>query len=463
MSTLFYSSTIKTSKTLQFGISKGCVKLAHFYFNCHINKRKFIKPLPTIECPDQISTLVDQSSIRKPKLKEFVMKISPFVLLVFLVSCSKKIDVVVKKADVPSVKSGVAITQQKPDSCNFGIQVFNKARRAPLAEAYSFKKKPRTIPLMPPHATILLDFGGQVVSNTVWNKNGDINATPANLTLNEIDRILQRVQEDFSPFDVLVTTDEDVYNATDPYKRMRVIITESWDWFGVVGGTSYNNSFVWGNNTPCFVFSTLLSYNEKYIAEAISHETGHTLGLLHQAVYDSSCNFISEYNMGTGDGVTGWAPIMGIGYYKNVTTWHKGPTVLGCNEIQDDVAIIASVLGMKPDENMAMTKSAQFNAPTTGVINSSNDTDYYFIDLKQPTTIIAQPDCLGRGEGANLNLKLSVYDKKGVLIKTVNDLSTLSATITLNKDKYYIGVETQASQNQTRYGMLGTYTLSMTQ
>ncbi|MGZ3837754.1 MAG: hypothetical protein ACXVMS_04860 [Flavisolibacter sp.] len=392
------------------------------------------------------------------------MKFSPIVLLALLVSCTKSKDVpATKKTIAPATEAVSVINPQKPESCDFGLQVFNKTRRAVTADSYSFKKKPRNIPLSTPHATILLDFDGQVVSHTMWNTNGDINATPANLTVSEVDRILQRVEEDFSPFDVTVTTDEDVYNATDPFKRMRVIITENWDWFGVVGGTAFNNSFTWGNNTPCFIFSTLLGYNEKYIAEAISHETGHTLGLLHQAVYDSSCNFISEYNQGVGDGISGWAPIMGIGYYKNVTTWHKGPTVLGCNVIQDDVAILSGVLGLKPDENMAMSKSAQFSSSTVGIINNSNDTDYYFLDVKQPTTVLAQPDCLGNGEGANLNLKISVYDKKGVLVEAVNDPASLSARVTLPKDQYYIGVETQASQNQTRYGMLGKYTLSVAQ
>ena len=183
------------------------------------------------------------------------MKISPIVLLAFLVACTKNMD-------APSPETKAAADQQKPEACNFGIQVFNKARRAAAHESYNEKKKPRGGgPVTTPNATLLLDFDGQVVSNTPWNTKGSIDAAAANLKATEIDRILQRVSEDFSPFDVTVTTDEAIYNNTNSFKRMRVVITESWEWFGVVGGTAFDNSFTWGNNTPCFIFSTLLGYN----------------------------------------------------------------------------------------------------------------------------------------------------------------------------------------------------------
>jgi hypothetical protein len=259
---------------------------------------------------------------------------------------------------------------------------------------------------------------------------------------------------------VVVTTDEDLYRATKPDKRIRVIITENWEWFGVVGGTAFNNSFTWGNGTPCFIFSTLLGYNEKFVAEAISHEVGHTLGLLHQSAYDH-CTFISEYNEGFGQGVTSWAPIMGIGYYKNVTTWHKGPTVEGCNTIQDDVAVITSVLDKKDDDNAEMNKSQRFNEIAAGIMNTSSDIDYYYIDVKETGTLRAEPSCLGDGEGANMSLKLILFDKKGEIMRSVTGTSTLSASIVLDPDKYFIGVETEANENQSRYGMLGTYTLRL--
>lgn len=381
------------------------------------------------------------------------MKISPIVLLAFLVACTKDMD-------VPSPEKTVA-RQQKPEACSFGILDFNKARRAATHESSGEKRKPRGGPVKTPNATILLDFDGQVVSNTLWNTEGPVTAAPANLKATEIERIIERVSEDFSPFDVTITTDEAVYNNTNTFRRMRVVITESWEWFGVVGGTAFDNSFTWGDNTPCFIFSTLLGYNEKFIAEAISHEVGHTLGLMHQAAYDEACQFLSEFNLGFGQGVTGWAPIMGIGYYQNVTTWHKGPTIFGCNSIQDDVAVIAAILGLQPDDNAEMERSEKFSKSAEGMINNKDDIDYFFLDIKQPTTVIVQPRCLENEEGANLNLKMNLYDKHGVFLRSIDTPSTLSVSTTLDKNKYYVGVETEASENQSRYGMLGRYVVKV--
>lgn len=349
---------------------------------------------------------------------------------------------------------------QQPEICKFGLQVYNQAKRAASPDTYSFKRNPNAgKPAAIPNATIYLDFDGEVVSNTAWNAKGTIYAAAANLSVTEVERIVKRVSEDFSPFDVVVTTDETIYQATNPYKRTRVIVTETWEWFGVVGGTAFNNSFTWGNNTPVFIFSTLLNYNEKFIAEAISHEVGHTLGLLHQADYDPAGTLLSEYNMGCGDGITSWAPIMGIGYYQNVTTWHKGPTVLGYNNIQDDVAIISNIIGLKTDRNREMDKSEEFASGQQGLISDKNDIDYYFIHVKQPTTITAEPFCLAGGEGSNLNLKMKIYDKKGMLLKTIKTSSVLSVSTTLEKEKYFVSIESDPVHSVSRYGLLGNYTL----
>jgi hypothetical protein len=103
---------------------------------------------------------------------------------------------------------------------------------------------------------------------------------------------------------------------------------------------AFTNSFTWGDNTPCFVFTALHNYNLKNISEAASHEIGHTLGLSHQSAYDAVCNKTAEYNAGNGTGEIGWAPIMGVAYYRNVTLWHHGSSPWGCTYLQDDLGII---------------------------------------------------------------------------------------------------------------------------
>jgi hypothetical protein len=376
-----------------------------------------------------------------------------------LAACTKNNDQVSSVLKTPADK--------KPEACSFGLTTFNQTKRAPSTHdeyvgATKRKKDGEAqAPAGPPNATIFLDFDGQTVNGTLWNTNGGLACAPANLNSAEVDRILKRVGEDFAPFNVTITTDESVFNATNPHKRMRVVVTESWEWYGLVGGIAYYNSFTWGNNTPCFVFSTLLGYNEKYIAEAISHEVGHTIGLQHQASFTNTCNFISEYNLGAGEGQLGWAPIMGIGYYRNVTTWNKGAVSSGCGAVQDDVAMISGILGLKADVNTGFSKAVEVEQSVTGVINTQNDIDYYYVDLKNPAKITLDPHCLGDGVGANMNLRMNIYDKQGNLLRTVDNTASLNVEALMGRGKYYIGVETIENAYQNRYGMLGNYTLAL--
>jgi len=372
------------------------------------------------------------------------------LLLVFLAACTKK------SVSLSENESG---NDKKIEVCNFGLNSFNKLKRpvseTPYVEMRSPHKDP---PQNTAEATILLDFGGEKVSNTVWNSNGDILCAPANLQAAEIEKIISRVSEDFSPFNVAITIDESVYNNTNPDKRMRIIITESWEWFGIAGGIAYPGSFSWANNTPAFVFSTLLFYNEKFIAEAISHEAGHTLGLNHQRAFTSDCSLLSEYHSGMGIGVTGWAPIMGNSYYHNVTTWHKGPTT-SCGNMQDDVAIITAVLGMKPDEPEKLNKAPDLVESSEGIINNRTDEDFFSVHLKKPGIIEAAPHCLGDGVGANVHLKMNVYGANGQLISSSSNPSQLSVVRQLPAGKYYVGVQNIGAD--MNYGMLGRYSLKL--
>src|SRR5688500_18431280 len=179
-------------------------------------------------------------------------------------------------------------------------------------------------------AVLFLDFDGHTVVGTSWNYNGPIVCSPSGLDNTNITTVFNRVAEDYRPFNVNVTTDSTKYLAAPANRRMRVILTTSSSWYGSAGGVAFVGSFNWSDDTPCFVFSALLNYNVKNISEATSHEAGHTLNLYHQSTYDANCNYISDYNYGVGTGEIGWAPIMGVGYYRNFTLWNSGPNSFGC-------------------------------------------------------------------------------------------------------------------------------------
>jgi hypothetical protein len=363
-------------------------------------------------------------------------------------------------------------SQNKPESCLFGQSDFNLSKRAALNEEVLAKGKPiggggtgstgggGTVSTGT--SVLLIDFDGHNVSGTSWNWNGDFSVAPANLSYAAMTTIVDRVANDFSPFNVIVTTDESVFNSVAASKRMRVVLTESWEWFGQAGGTSFVGSFGQTNNTPCFVFTSLLNYNEKAIGEATSHELGHTMGLEHQATY-SGTTLTSQYNYGTGSGETGWAPIMGCGYYQNLTTWTNGQTAQGSTVYQDNLSIIASKLGYVSDDYSNSTSGAAALASSlSGKINTSSDVDFFAVNTATTKTLSVTPFNVAAGNnGANIDVKLNIYSSNGQLIITVNDPSVLDATTVLNPGQYYISVSSNANSYTSTYGMLGKYTISL--
>lgn len=193
-------------------------------------------------------------------------------------------------------------------------------------------------------AVVLLDFNGHVVSNTSWNVFGSIDCEYAGMTEPEIEATILSIMEDYSAYNLTITTDENVFYAAPSNRRVRCIFTETHEWFGNgAGGVAFLDSFWQSADNPCFVFTSLLGYNTKYIREAAAHEIGHTLGLKHQANWDANCVKVSDYYTGA----NGEAPIMGVGYYQPDVHWWVGPTPDGCHSIQDDHAILASRLGLK--------------------------------------------------------------------------------------------------------------------
>jgi hypothetical protein len=107
--------------------------------------------------------------------------------------------------------------------------------------------------------------------------------------LQRIQAIWQRVAEDFAPFDVNVTTEAPApdkltrSSSTDQVFGTTVLITKSSGVYNCsCGGVAYIGVF---DDTGDFYKPALVFYNqlgagnEKYVAEAISHEAGHNMGL----------------------------------------------------------------------------------------------------------------------------------------------------------------------------------------
>jgi len=321
-------------------------------------------------------------------------------------------------------------------------------------------------------ATIYLDFDGEEVISPMWNNGEPINCLPTGFTNTQIAEVFSRVAEDYRPFDINITTDADVFNTAPFDRRIRVIVTPTSSWFANVGGVSYLSSFTWGDDTPCFVFSDKLGPNNpKMVAECSSHESGHALGLSHQSKYDEGCHLAAAYHDGTGTGETAWAPIMGNSYYRNMSGWSNGPTPYGCGSNQDNLSILTTQNGFgfraddhSDDMSQSPTQLNLSNINTTGIISSNGDQDAFSFTLLHNSNFHLQAvpfNTGGTNDGANLDIKLSLYDAAKNLLQVFdpgNSMSVIIDTI-LNAGNYYVLVEGTGNMNATAYGSLGSYTI----
>ncbi|HWR33989.1 MAG TPA: T9SS type A sorting domain-containing protein [Chitinophagaceae bacterium] len=343
-----------------------------------------------------------------------------------------------------------------------------------LAETLTIKAQVPVLSSYPSASSVIfLDFDGHTVNNTSWNYNGPIYCGSSGMNTTQISEIFNRVAEDYRPFNINITTDSTKYLAAPVTKRMRVILTDSSSWYGSAGGVAFVGSFIWGDDTPCFVFSALLNHSIKKVAEAASHEAGHTLGLYHQSAYDVNCVKTSEYNYGQGSGEIGWAPIMGVGYYQNLTLWNNGPNSYGCNNLQSDLDVITNGtngFAFRTDDHLATfagatTASFSNNQFTvSGVVERNTDQDFFKFTTtaSQRFVLNAVPYNVGTGNsGSDLDMQVTLYNSSQTQLNVYNPGTLLHSVIDtiLNAGTYYLKIEGKGNIYAPNYASLGSYSL----
>ncbi|KAA0139974.1 hypothetical protein FYZ48_08595 [Gimesia chilikensis] len=369
--------------------------------------------------------------------------------------------------DYPVYNSGYDIdVLPKYDYGDSEIAVLSEAPPFPVSDTFNLSSLPGA------NHTIYLDFNGHTTTGTQWNTDFGTVVTPAydtdgdtsTFSLAEIEVIQRtwlRVVEDFAPFNVNVTTAEPPVSdlirtdASDSRWGIRVVIGAN-TWYSNAGGVAYVGSFNDNVDTPTYVFNTGLIG----VSEAVSHEVGHTLGLFHDGTS------VLEYYDGHGSGTTGWAPIMGVGYYQNLVQWSQGEYT-DADNTEDDLSIITTQngFGYRADDHASTIGFASTitDGSASGIIERNTDVDYFEFSTTGGDVTI-DPFF----ESPNLDILAVLYDSSGTQIATSNPIGALNASFSgLGAGTYYLSIEGTGEGDvlgtgYSDYGSLGQYTISVT-
>lgn len=332
--------------------------------------------------------------------------------------------------------------------------------------------------------TIYLDFDGHVTTGTSWNTsygdpivtnpydtNGNFDVWSTS-ELSDIRNAWAAVAEDYAPWNINVTTIEPPLadlaksGTGDTKWGARVVITKDTFANCGCGGFAYVGSFTSSIDTPSFVFNT----GFVGVAEAVSHEVGHMVGLSHDGTSTTG-----YYTGHSSSDTPGWAPIMGVGYYQPVTQWSKGE-YFGANQLQDDTTIIGNAtngFGLRADDyGDSAAAATAFNSATPslkGMIGTRADVDVFsFTTLGGSATFTATPASVR----PNLDITLTLRDSLGQTVATINPPTQLSATVsaTLASGSYTVEVSAVGIGNPlvspptgfTDYANIGQYSVSGT-
>jgi hypothetical protein len=336
-------------------------------------------------------------------------------------------------------------------------------------EAYAFASA-AAVPVLNsrPGATavIYLDFDGETVSGTAWDDGRTIVAPAARLNTTQINEVWERVVRDFEIFDVNVTTSRAVHDTAPINKRTHCIVTSNDQAARGAGGVAYVGSFTDNFSTykVCWAF---IDTSARNCAEVISHEVGHTLGLGHDGRIASGGQPREEYYEGHGSGATGWAPIMGAGYYRQLTQWSRGEYARA-NNTQDDIVLMSQSqrIPLLTDDHGSTRATASNIAGdrAEGLAERRTDFDYFRVDLPAGThSIFLQPAAF-----TNLDLELQVENTAGGVLATSNPAEELAATATFTlaaPQTVFLRVDGKgkgdpAGTGYSDYASLGLYYLS---
>ncbi len=320
---------------------------------------------------------------------------------------------------------------------------------------------------------IYLDFDGETVGGTAWNAGTadpkvvppyDTDGSPSNWSMAEraaMAAMWQELAEDFSPFDVNVTTvrpaSTDAFTRTSPSDTTfgsHVVVTgDRWvcdsctsaAYLDSFGGSTTERTLAW-------VFPPAGSDLAGFGTVA-AHAVGHQLSLLD----DGTTAGVTAYG---GQGT--WGPIMGNASTRLVVQWSKGDYPFA-NNTEDDLAIIAGRLGLAGDVSSSPDDAIvfplwDFVMTAEEAVGSATDVDVWKLDVTNGDLRVI----LRRPAKPNLVPRVVITGPAGVLANEVlNDTTTMRSVFccAVANGRYTISVSTLPMGDFPAYGNVGTYAL----
>ena len=324
----------------------------------------------------------------------------------------------------------------------------------------------------------------------------DLDGMPLTFTDAEksvIAQVWANVAEDFAVFDVDVTTErptgarEALFNQKGAYA---LILTDSAVQSDCgCGGVAHVDTFDIGNTFlhPALNFSKFgPNYAQGFdVAEIISHEVGHNMGLAHDGqVVGTNNDWRDEYYTGHG----AWTPIMGAGRGRGISHWSYGGYPFARTTFQqysvDDFQTMARHIPIIQDEAGNSIESAtQISTDSLknvfqGLITTRLDVDVYKVTVGSSQAGTWKFSANAAPFSPNLDIELKVY-KESVsnLISTSNPQTptqpvngllntgmSAEASLSLTAGTYYVRIDGvgQGSLMATGYddySSVGSYSL----